>query len=81
MFSHRLTRLLFLATSFSVLIACGDARDESTALESDAGPLAAINEANLRTHLEWLADDAREGREAGTPGHEAAAKYVPRPRA
>ena len=76
MFSHHLTRLLFLAAIFSVLIACGDARDESTELESDAGPLAAINEANLRTHLEWLADDAREGRGAGTPGPEAAANYV-----
>ena len=30
----------------------------------------------LKADIAWLADDAREGREAGTPGYDAAAGYV-----
>jgi Zn-dependent M28 family amino/carboxypeptidase len=30
----------------------------------------------LKADIAWLADDAREGREAGTPGYDAAAAYV-----
>ncbi len=32
--------------------------------------------ARLKADIAWLADDAREGREAGTPGYDAAAAYV-----
>lgn len=31
---------------------------------------------SIRAHVQFLADDAREGREAGTKGHKAAADYV-----
>lgn len=32
--------------------------------------------ARIEADIAWLADDAREGREAGTPGYDAAAAYV-----
>ncbi len=32
--------------------------------------------ARLKADIAWLADDARQGREAGTPGYDAAADYV-----
>lgn len=32
--------------------------------------------ARLKADIAWLADDARQGREAGTPGYDAAAAYV-----
>ncbi len=43
------------------------------ALETAA---AATAKDRIRSDVIWLADDAREGREAGTPGHLAAADYV-----
>lgn len=39
-------------------------------------PVVTVDE--LRAHVEWLADDAREGRRAGTEGERAAAAYVAR---
>ena len=65
---------LLAALSCLTLGACTQATDESAAAGDDA--LDLVTEANLRAHLEWLADDAREGREAGTPGYDAAARYV-----
>lgn len=61
----------FLAIAFLVG-ACGGEREPSD------GPQATISvdEAPLRAHLEWLADDARAGRSAGDPGYDAAAEYV-----
>jgi aminopeptidase YwaD len=41
-----------------------------------ADPVVAVSE--LRAHVEWLADDAREGRRAGTAGERAAASYIAR---
>jgi len=38
--------------------------------------LAAVTKEGIETHLRYLADDAREGRMAGEPGHEEAARYV-----
>lgn len=32
--------------------------------------------ARIKADIAWLADDARQGREAGTPGYDAAAAYV-----
>lgn len=53
-------------------------------LRLDAGTNAAVAAAaarpdaaqRIRTDVAWLADDAREGREAGTKGHDDAARYV-----
>ena len=38
--------------------------------------LDAINQENLKATTSYLADDARNGRRAGSPGHEDAARYV-----
>jgi len=38
--------------------------------------LDAINQENLQATTSYLADDARNGRRAGSPGHEDAARYV-----
>jgi hypothetical protein len=39
---------------------------------------APVTEADLRGHIAWLADDAREGRFPGTPGETATAHYIAR---
>jgi hypothetical protein len=54
-----------------VLTACSGESD----VEIDAA-LDAINEENLKATTSYLADDARNGRRAGSPGHEDAANYV-----
>jgi hypothetical protein len=38
--------------------------------------LESVRTDDLRRHIEWLADDAREGREAGSPGGHASALYI-----
>ncbi len=65
-----------LALPFALLASCGNIDEPATTPESEAQGLGIIEQRNLETHLVWLADDAREGRVAGQPGHEAAAKYV-----
>ncbi len=77
MFSHCRIRLLLLAALPLLLASCGDALEERPGAHDPSEPgLDIIDEANLRTHLEWLADDARQGRAAGEPGHETSAEYV-----
>jgi hypothetical protein len=36
----------------------------------------AISQRDLLLHVRWLADDAREGREVGTPGNDTVALYI-----
>ena len=55
----------------SVLVACSIEVD----VELDYA-LDAITEQNLKATTSYLADDARNGRRIGTPGHEDAANYV-----
>lgn len=57
----------------------------ATAAVLAAAPLAAqtagsapVSEADIREHVAWLADDAREGRFPGTPGETATAHYIAR---
>lgn len=38
--------------------------------------LKSIDEKQIKAHMEWLASDAREGREAGSTGGHAAALYI-----
>src|SRR5438876_5551151 len=38
--------------------------------------ISAISVDRLKAHVTWLADPAREGRHAGTPGAAAAAEYI-----
>ncbi len=57
-------------------VATKSARDpalDAAVAASAAQPTAA---ARIKADIAWLADDAREGREAGSKGYEAAAKYV-----
>ena len=54
-----------------VLTACSS----ETKVEIDDA-LDAITQENLKATTSYLADDARNGRRAGSPGHDAAAKYV-----
>ena len=56
-----------LATTLVVLVACGNTADDAIAPAAGVNPLDVITRANLTTHLEWLADDARKGRAAGEP--------------
>ena len=76
-------RLVALALVYAVTAACsGETPPEKTAEPAPAtqGPvdhgLAAIDAARIRTHLEFLADDARKGRMTGTPEYDEAADYV-----
>ncbi len=36
----------------------------------------AVSQRDLLLHVQWLADDAREGREVGSPGNDSAALYI-----
>lgn len=57
----------------AILALCSPAL--SVAVRAQAGPDAA-QEAALRAHVTFLADDALRGREAGTPDYDVAAAYV-----
>ena len=57
-----------------LLVACAPAKtpnDQPVAVALDSITVSA-----LQSHLEYLADDALAGREAGTPGYDDAARYV-----
>lgn len=70
--SISLLPLLFL------LGACGVRQDGTAELASATyeASLDKISEERLRAHLEFLADDKREGRLTGSSGYQAAAEYV-----
>lgn len=53
-----------------LLTACGDQTPHAVAAEVSADANA------LRSHLEFLASDALEGRDTGSRGHEIAAQYI-----
>ena len=55
--------------------ACSKSPMHSTAGQADAA-LDLISSEALKAHVEYLADDARLGREAGTAGYDEAAQYV-----
>jgi hypothetical protein len=56
-------------------VACLAACSSKPNVEIDEA-LAAITQENLQATTSYLADDARNGRRAGSPGHEDAARYV-----
>ncbi len=56
------------------LTACSKDAPAPTATRNDA--IDTISQQALDGHLAYLADDAREGRMAGEPGHNEAAQYV-----
>ncbi|GAA0738955.1 M20/M25/M40 family metallo-hydrolase [Sphingomonas japonica] len=61
-------RTLSLGIAFSLLASSSLTLAQTTTPDFSAE--------RFKTDLTWLADDAREGRDAGTPGYDAAAKYV-----
>lgn len=62
----RLRETLFAAATLIFAASCASgAPDDPAAVE-----------ARIRADVAWLADDARMGREPGTPGYDAAADYV-----
>lgn len=48
----------------------------ATASAQVAPDMPVFSAARVKAHVEYLASDAMEGRNAGTPGHERAARYV-----
>ena len=46
------------------------------AAPASAPPTPNLSAARIRAHVEFLADDVLEGREAGTRGYDIAARYV-----
>ena len=46
------------------------------AWDDEDAPLLSITAGDLKTHVDFLADDALEGREAGSAGGRAAAEYI-----
>lgn len=73
-----MNKLLLIAGLALALSGCADNPDEteSTAAASGDHALDTITQEGIYAHLAYLADDALEGREVGTPGYEMAAKYV-----
>ena len=77
-------RILLAFTACLALAACG--RDRSEPAPAADPPLAAappletalaeITRERIEAHLAYLADDAREGRLAGTRGYDESARYV-----
>ena len=73
-----LVRSLSIA-GLSLLVACTATAPEfnpQTAQSANSSSLLESPVDRIKADMAWLADDAREGREAGTPGYEAAAEYV-----
>jgi hypothetical protein len=68
-------RLVIVAIVFACLAACGE-RVVHSSPEVAAAALNQISEESIRAHVEYLADDAREGRRSGEPGYDDAATYV-----
>jgi len=67
----RLLKRIAALACVAVLSACSSKQN----VEIDEA-LAAITQENLKATTSYLADDARNGRRAGSPGHEDAARYV-----
>ena len=67
-------RNLFALGVVLACCACTDGADTVAPSREDA--LATISQEGIYAHLEYLADDALEGRMTGEPGYELAAQYV-----
>ena len=73
-----MNKLLLVTGLALALCGCADSPDdtETTAVASGDDVLDTITQEGIYAHLAYLADDALEGREVGTPGYAMAAKYV-----
>ena len=74
----RILVIASMATLALALSACSDkpAQTAADVATSTDEALSLINKDNMLAHLEYLASDELEGREAGTPGYDMAAEYV-----
>ena len=78
-FFDTLSHAAALAAAGLLLTGCQSGEPQApadTAAPSAAAQEPAASAEILERHITWLADDARQGREAGTPGYDAAAEYV-----
>jgi hypothetical protein len=66
---------VWLAAALLLAVSASAMADEKRTASNRAA-LESINAARLKAHVEWLAHDDREGREAGTPGGYAAGDYI-----
>lgn len=69
-----MNRILFAALAALALCGCSDTAENTPVAVDD--PLSLISGDRILAHLEYLASDALEGREAGQPGYDMAAEYV-----
>ncbi len=67
-------KLILVGVAFLVVTACSEQALES--FDARAYGLASVSAENVRAHMEVLAADDMEGREAGTAGYDRAAAYV-----
>ena len=68
-------RISALCLSLLLLAACGNDAPEKPIVDENTA-IDTITQQALADHLAYLADDAREGRMAGQPGYDEAARYV-----
>ncbi len=71
--------LLQIAIGAVCLMACSNAEEVATSQDASGlaeNVIAAPDAAAIKAHMTYLASDELEGREAGTPGYDAAADYV-----
>lgn len=75
-------RILLIASLVLALSACSERAAEKAedtqqqAATTGTESLSLITQENILAHLEYLASDELEGRDAGMPGYDLAAKYV-----
>jgi hypothetical protein len=81
--THKVLPLILLSVTFSLIVACSPNVEKDTIsgntqeLKLNAFSLEeTASVKHVQSHLEFLADDLLEGREAGTRGYDIAALYI-----
>ena len=65
-----------LSTLIALCAAAGCSESPEAVVADRDSAIGAVTRQNIAAHVAFLADDAREGRMAGEPGYEEAARYV-----
>ena len=65
-----------LSTLIALCAAAGCSESPEAVVADRDSAMGAVTRQNIAAHVAFLADDAREGRMAGEPGYEEAARYV-----
>ena len=74
--NNRLPTVALALCAFVPFAACSPDSGSTSGATVPRAALDAIDMEALRGHVEWLADDEREGRRAGTEGYDDSARYV-----